>query len=182
MVATTGKDTPLGLEARVYCNCYEMGRIKVPPPDPDLVVVTVDGLPEISERATPKQASAFEAWFNSPESVCGHREFSLVHHSLGNVVTLGTIRRSIRAIVQRPKVKLPLLVGFILRNGSHNGDVIAVSGLLDLQFELDRLTSLDWSTLPRSECGYVRRFVDQMRELNWAALAVGNPIVFEAST
>ena len=34
----------MGLNARVFCNCYETGKVETPPPQPDLVYVDVSYL------------------------------------------------------------------------------------------------------------------------------------------
>ena len=66
----------MGLDATVFCNCVEKGRLEVPHPFPERLYIDEDGRPEIRVDDLPYQSvlsldEAHYAWLQSPP--CKHQ-------------------------------------------------------------------------------------------------------------
>lgn len=63
----------MGLDACVFCNCYETGRIKCPPPDGVEVIVANDGSLDCKYEDV-DVAIAFDSWMR--DRACDHEDIS----------------------------------------------------------------------------------------------------------
>ena len=79
----------MGLNAVVYCDCVEKGRLTRPHPRPDQLFIDERGAPDISSD-DPRDIEAHDRW----ESLrpCEHERFWLIECWLGNVSVIGSIR------------------------------------------------------------------------------------------
>ncbi|BDI30954.1 hypothetical protein CCAX7_30050 [Capsulimonas corticalis] len=164
------------LDASVYCDCYEKGRLRTTPPFSELVVISADGVPEI-ETGDPEKDAAYDEWKNHARP-CDHEDFTLLHHFLGNISRVGRIRSLIGDVAQAAHRNYPMLLERVVYNGVHCGDRIETHELFDLVDEVNDLSvrKLDAYTDEHKEI--LRSFIHQMSELAAAALAVNKPIVF----
>ena len=74
---------------------------------------------------------AWDTW--RAQSACEHPKGQLLHHRLGNISLIG----SLRAELQRESVRFPILLGKVVHSGSHAGDYLPVGVVKNLQAELD---------------------------------------------
>lgn len=158
----------MGLNASVFCNCYETGRT-TRPPQPDLVYL--DEMGEVSLRDHPEaNQSAFDEWRARacPHGPPGER-LSL---RLGNV----SLIEYLATLLAGSREQFPMLLAKVLYSGTHAGDCIQVSDLNALAVELRMLHQVHVGDGTQEKL--VRDFERQMMELVTAANAVQKPIVF----
>jgi hypothetical protein len=158
----------MGLDATVYCNCFESGLLKEPPPCSS-VFVSDDG--SLDCRSDDLDSLlAFDEWIG--HRACEHPNGVLLHHHIGNLAQVGLIRSEL----ERDGVKFPILVSKVLYSGTHAGDHLTLQDIATLAVELNRLSSFICSAEPKQE--YVDWFRQQMVELVDAATRVRKPISF----
>jgi hypothetical protein len=160
----------MGLDACVYCDCYEQGTVHTPPPQPELVYVDQCGQVSLREDAPGANVEAFDAWVRTA-CLHGHRTH-LLHHHLGNIALIGFLH----GLLIRTPQKFPILLAKVVYNGSHSGDHLAPSTVELLQPEMEALKSLHCDSPGNEE--RVRIFERQLTELIQASLALRKPIAF----
>jgi hypothetical protein len=161
----------MGLDARVYCNCYEIGKVKTPPPQPDLVYIDPSS-GEVSlrwEKDGADQDRFFEwlssAWELGPS---GH----LVYHRLGNIALICFLRE----LFQQTPERFPILLSKVVNNGIHGGDFLTLPDVEQLAAEMLEVHALHCSD--DSYEALLREFEQQILELVHGARSVSRPIVF----
>lgn len=160
----------MGLDAAVFCDCFEKGLVRKPPPQPELVSVGQTGEPWLKWDDPGADQNAFYEWLKSR---CDHDPLGeLISHRLGNVALIGLLRE----LIGTRAAEFPLILGRLLYDGMHAGDYISVSDLEPLASEVDRLTSVH--SEDAAEEGFIRGFEKQMAELVQVARSVRKPIVF----
>ena len=161
----------MALDACVYCNCYETGNAKTPPPQPDLVYVDpISG--EVSSFCEAEGADQHR-FFEWLSSACKHAPSGqLVSHRLGNIALIGFLRGRFEEI---PK-QFPTLLSKVVYNGTHLGDTLTLSDVEQLATEMSAVHALHSSD--DSDEALLRQFERQMLELIRAARSVSKPIVF----
>jgi hypothetical protein len=159
----------MGLNASVYCDCYEAGRLREPPPPGCAPMVAEDGSVLCGSDELDVQL-AFDQWyyFRACEHECGQ----LILHRIGNIALVAMLRMEL----QRMRDRFPLLLGRVLYNGVHCGDFLAVEKLPELRREITALAEIYCAD--QETANYVRGFTAQMSELMDCAMRVGKPIVF----
>lgn len=161
----------MGLDATIYCDCFEKGRLRCAPPNGGKLRVDPDGSlcrPECSGRI--EDDIAFDRWLR--DSTCAHPTGVLLHHRLGNIDSIALLRSALGRDARR----FPILLGKVIYDGTHCGDFIPVSDLPALREEVGRLPALQNSRDDSSE--FVAQFAVQMGELVETALTVQKPISF----
>jgi hypothetical protein len=137
----------MSLDARVYCDCLEMGRIVLP----KNVVIRVesDGYPTVLQDEE-------EIWEGHPEwhlFECPHERHLLCQHHLGNIALVGFLRAELMPF----KSEYPLLCEKVIYNGIHGGDWLGRSTFPQLAVELEKLRNFNCvGNLPS---GFVERFI-----------------------
>jgi len=157
----------MGLDATVYCNCFETGKLKEQPDQE--VFVCHNGSLECQEEDLDIQL-AFDQWLYC--RACDHANGILVHHRIGNIALVGLLREELKL----KKELFPYLLSKILYNGIHGGDFLPIQDFSILRAELDQLTTFSCSSKRNAEC--VDWFRTQMVELLEAAESVSKPISF----
>jgi hypothetical protein len=157
----------MGLDATVYCNCFETGRLKEPPPDPTLVFVTKAGSLECKSEEL-DTLFAFDQWLHS--RACKHQDGILVRHHIGNVALVGVLRKELEVTAN----SYPILLERILHSGSQTGDYLASAEVVNLQAEINNLSTLRHA----GNQSLISTFQHRMQELVAAALSTGKPISF----
>jgi hypothetical protein len=164
-----GADITLSMiEARVYCNCIEAGKLRTPPKPHWRVTIAEDGSVE-ADCLDPGEAPVLHGWW---EQACEHKDRQLVYHCLGNIAMAALLREEFGRVEE----KCPLMLGRVVYNGIHGGDFLTFEQVRQLSQELRELDGLRCAN--KSNQPYINRFLEQMQELVAAALAVSKPIAF----
>jgi hypothetical protein len=161
----------MALDACVYCNCYETGKARTPPPQPDLVYVD-PATGEVALRCEEEGADEhrFHEWLSS---ACEHAPFGqLVSHRLGNIARIGWLR----AIFQETPEQFPTLLSKVVYNGTHICDILTLSDIEQVATEMPAVHALHSSD--DSDETMLREFERQLLELILGARSVSKPIVF----
>ena len=153
------------LQAYVFCDCYEQGRLKRPPPNPEIVAVLPNGDLGYSE-ATTEQHAAFVAWRTH---ACRHPEGVATGGELGNRLPL------LHEALSKQASSFPILIRKILAGKPHTrSSHITIKQVEKLQLEVARLKTfrcVDRKTEREMQCLY-----GQMNQLVRAALKFHKPI------
>lgn len=161
----------MGLDACVYCDCYEKGRLLTPPPEGMSLKIGPDGG---LERQIPGDSLeldlAFDEWRNF--HACGHQGGVFIHHRLGNMGLVALLLSEL----QKERYRYPILCERVVYSGAHSGDFLAMEIIPALQRELDLLAGFKCGTRKSDE--FMADFRTQMGELAAAALFLGKPIAF----
>ena len=163
----------MSLNAVVYCDCIEKGRVTIPHPRPDLLFIDEKGAPDISST-DPLEIEAHDRW----ESLrpCQHEHFWLIEHWLGNVSLIGSIRALLQQYLSDPAGEYPVLWSNVIYDGSHSGDFLAVDAVRELSDEVDRLSSMEH--LPISDTSLLVELLRKLDDLVRASQSVNKPISF----
>lgn len=159
----------MGLDAVVYCDCFETGKLKEPPPYPTLVFVGPNGGLDC-ESDDSETLAEFDQWLMS--RACEHKNGMLAGHYIGNAALVALLRVEL----EREGEKFPVLLGKVLYCGTHTGDYLSLDDIKDLKPELNRLDGFICSS--EENPTYIKQFRQQMQELVEAALSVRKPIAF----
>ncbi len=159
----------MGLDAVVYCDCFERGRLREPPPPGCNLSVSADGSLLCGSDDLEVQL-AFDRW--QLERACEHELGVLLHHRIGNIALVAALR----AELERQAETFPLLLSKVLYNGTHAGDFLAVEEVKSLPSEVGALQAM--SCVQQGMAGLVREFAAQMAALVECSLGVGKPLVF----
>jgi hypothetical protein len=161
----------MSLDATVYCDCYEKGRLREPPPGDSSVLVDSDGsLCGEPGIRTVEELIAWDQW--REHRACEHPRGEIVHHRLGNVSLIALLRGEL----QREASRFPVLLTKVLYNGIHAGDYLPVDLIPTLQREVEALSTSKSSDRKVEE--FMSDFRTQMLDLIAASLSVGKPIAF----
>jgi len=158
----------MGLDAFVFCDCYEKGSLKRKPPDPDLVYVLPNG--DLACRSEDsKVLKRFDRW---RENACEHEAGLVAGDWLGNASLIGSIRNEL----SRRSRDFPTLLKRVVYSGTHCGDHLTLKLIAKLQMELDRLKTLR-SGNKELDRG-IQRLRRQLQKLVHASLKIGKTIAF----
>jgi len=156
----------MGLDALVYCDCHELGRMRSAPPTPAKVDDTGALVPSAQNS---QEVAAFDRW---RADACEHPGGIAVREHLGNVATIAALHE---ALGRQPKA-FPILVERVLYSGSHTGDHLALALLSGLGLELARLA--DVPDMDAQEQQGLLQFRERLGTIVRVAREVGKPIVF----
>ena len=159
----------MGLDACVYCNCFETGKIRKAPKPEWGAHVTKDGSLGTTCKNLDDQME-FDKWLS--QEMCEHENGILVHHRIGNSALVGFLRY----ILKSNEDQFPIILGNVLYGGTHAGDYLDMEKVRALENELTSLSQLH-SDDPQDE-EFLRVFERQMRDLVHCSLEVGKPICF----
>jgi hypothetical protein len=158
----------MGLDATVYCNCFETGRLKEPPPCPT-VSISSDGSLECQSEDF-DTVLAFDQWLL--HRACEHPNGILLRHSVGNLAQVGFLRNELG----KEGEMFSILLAKVLYSGAHTGDYLSLEDVSAALSELERLDKFVCSG--EEHQADVDSFRRQMIELAEAALRVAKPISF----
>jgi hypothetical protein len=161
----------MGLDAFVYCDCYEKSRLREPPPGGIPLRVYPDGSwSRVQDDGTLASDLAWDDWLL--QRACEHRGGMLLHHRLGNISLIGLLRSQLQCESERFRI----LVTKVLYSGSHSGDFLRIDEIPALQMELEHLREFRCSSCEADR--FMSVFRERMSELATTALSVGKPIAF----
>lgn len=159
----------MGLDARVYCNCFERGRLRTPPRADFDVYVDEQGSLEC-RNSDPDTQCEFDAW--RANHACEHESVTLLHHRIGNISLVGLLR----AELNRQPDEFPIILNKVVYSGSHCCDFLTVDQVRVLRNELPALKLFRCSNTHAQ--ALMDDFYVQISELVQCALDVNKPIVF----
>ena len=155
----------MGLDAFVFCDCYEKGRLRESPPAGVTLCVQPDGsLGREQDGGTLESDLAWDEW--REQRACEHGGGILLRHRLGNISLVGLLR----AELQREAERFSILVTKVVYSGSHAGDHLPVEQIPALQRELELLR--EFRCTSRKSDGFMTEFREQMSELAATALLI----------
>jgi hypothetical protein len=158
----------MGLDATVYCNCFERGRLKEPPPCPKVSIAPDGSLDCLSEDLD--TVLAFDQWLLY--RACEHPNGILLSQSIGNLAQVGFLRNELG----KEGEMFSVLLAKVLYSGAHTGDYLSLENVRAARSELERLDKFVCSD--EGHQADVDSFRRQMIELAEAALRVAKPISF----
>lgn len=159
----------MGLDAVVYCNCFETGNLKEPPPNPSLVYVTADGSLDYKSKDLEEQL-AFDHWLL--ERACQHENGVLLHYYLGNLALVALLYKELETATE----EFPLLLKKVLYSGIHAGDYLSLEDISNLTGEINSLD--EFVASDERNQSFIDDFKNKMQDLINAALSVNKPISF----
>jgi hypothetical protein len=165
----TGASFPVGLDATVYCDCFEKGKVRKPPPQPELVYVEPSGQVSLKWDASDADQDKFYDWLADS---CEHGPLGeLISRRLGNIALIGFLRELLAETPER----FPILLAKVLYDGGHSGDYLTLDEVDYLATEIELLKGIHRSGTDDS---LIRHFELQMSELVEASRSVRKPIAF----
>jgi hypothetical protein len=161
----------MSLDACVFCNCYEAGKVTTLPPQPQLVYIDpATGQVSLRWEESGADQRLFYDWL---ASACEHGPLGqLISHRLGNIALIAFLR----GLFEQTPERFPALLSKVVYNGVHGGDTLNLADVEALAAEMSPLHTLHCADA--SEEGFLRNFEMQMLELIQAAVSVRKPIVF----
>ena len=160
----------MSLTGTVYCDCVEKNRLRIPHPLPELLFVDESGYPNIRSSDLDQEV-LHDKW--EAQNPCPHSGFRLVEHWLGNVASIGQIREQIDKLSQLTKTSSRILTAKVIYSGSHSGDYLIPSEVIELGDELASMQKIESSKDPQ-----FNEFVQKLEDLINKAMSVGKPIAF----
>lgn len=159
----------MGLDATVYCNCFEKGGLKEIPPYVDLIFVSASGALNCRSENF-DTVLEFDQWIYY--RACNHENGVLVHHYIGNIARVSYLREDLSVEAE----KFPIILKEILYSGTHCGDFLPLDTVKKLKKEINCLKELNCSNESSRE--RVKYFCQQLIELSNASLEAEKPISF----
>lgn len=159
----------MGLDAVVYCDCWERGATRVPPKTNWQVAIDDQSGCRLRAKGSDASQVDFDNW---DHNACEHEDGILLHHRLGNIGLVGFLRE----ILERRADEFSFVLARVLFSGTHAGDAISVAELPLLEAELSALSDMHGDSLDDEDD--IRRFEHQMWELLRTAKGVKKPISF----
>jgi hypothetical protein len=167
----------MGLDAVIFCNCVETGKLRVPHPFPRLLYALKNGRPAIRSVDTAKIAKHV-AWTELPP--CKHEDMMVDGCSLGNAGGVGVIYKVLSHAQKPPKTTFPILLNKVFYSGTHCMDFLTLTQIRKLDVELKKLRQLKLTDLgfATSDVGWVSEILVNLTRLVKVAQKVGKPIAF----
>jgi hypothetical protein len=159
----------MGLDAFVFCDCFEKGKLREQPPRRELVYVCENGRLDCKSD-DPKVLEEFDFWIQ--DQACEHEEGILTGYNIGNA---GFVSQLWDELAHKPS-KFPILLNKVLYSGTHCGDFLEKDDILELKKELSLLSKFQVSDSEMNS--YIKTLYKQMSNLVECALSIGKPIAF----
>ncbi len=158
------------LAATVFCNCFEKGRLREPPPVGCHLGIAGDGSLLCGSGDLFVQA-AFAHWLRG--HACDHKDGRLIQCSLGELAEISVVR----AILQETPGRYPLILSRAVCSGNTDGTLITPDELPALRAEVMALGDVHHPH--RDTERIIRVFESRVVDLVDCALLAGKPIAFE---
>jgi hypothetical protein len=163
----------MGLNAVVYCDDVENGRLRIPHPLPHLLVIGEAGCPTISSDDL-QDLFLHDQW--EVKRPCSHEHFWLVEQWLGNARLISRISDSIAEMSKDPSVEYRVLWSKVVYSAVHSGDYLKVEEVAELKNEVIRLKNV--KQVIEEDQSYLSSFLSKLENLIEASLRVKKPISF----
>jgi hypothetical protein len=158
----------MGLDAFVYCDCFERDNLRCSPPSGAKIIVAEDGN-ILCESPDDEVWAAFNVWKST--KACLHSQMIVAHRMLGG----NGLIEQLRAEILKDRARFPLLLRKVLYNGTHTCDWIPLEHLEQLGAEVKLLSE---HRLKGAAGDALHLFQIQLAELIIAAQVVKKPICF----
>lgn len=158
----------MGLDAYVYCDCFEQNRLHSVPNQQWQVRVADDGS-RMTESDDLEDQIAFDQW---NASACDHEDGIWMSERIGNISLVATLRTLLEAEVHR----LPVLLENVLYSGSHCGDWLTLEQVKALEQELKIASSICCPDPVADQ--YLQNFIRTLQRLLSCSLQLHKPIAF----
>jgi len=158
----------MGLDAFVYCDCFEKHNLRSDPPAGLVVKVEPSGEPGCAD-ADERAWTAFMAW--KQNKACLHPGMILLRHRLGAPEQVERLRTEL----EKDKASFPLLLKAVVYSGTHTCDWIPFARIEQLAEEVKQLAP---ERAEKSAADALQLFKIRMAELIIAAQHTGKPICF----
>ena len=165
----------MGLDASVWCNCVETGKLHTPHPFPELLIVDEQGCPDLKTDDEEK-LEIYDEWLDA--SPCEHEQCRLISHHLGATGLIASFRAILSNLSDDVENEYPVLWSQVIYSGSHFGDHLSVEDVQTLREEIINLRAQNPSSVETEEAACWHEFLEQMDELIEASLSINRPIVF----
>jgi hypothetical protein len=159
----------MGLDACVYCDCFETGKLLHEPPSAEFVCIGQDGGRCYALTDAEASYTEFDKW---NKTACIHEDGVLISHRIGNVDLVGVLREEF----SRFPSDFPILLSKFVYSSTHCGDFIPVADLSALNLEAMKLSEI--SSRKDKNQWWIKEFEMQLIELVNAAIQVKKPIAF----
>jgi hypothetical protein len=168
-VELSNKIIVVGLDATVYCNCFETDSLREIPPFVDLIYVSAHGGLDCKSENLNVQLE-FDQWLMN--RACEHEDGVLLHHYIGNIALVCVLRNEL----QKWSENFQIILEKILYSGTHAGDFLTLEDIEKLSKEIDFLEKLRGSTEQNQE--FLNDFRVKLCDLVQASTKVSKPISF----
>jgi hypothetical protein len=158
----------MGLDAFVFCDCYERGRVKRCQPKLGSLYLLPNGSLE-SRSDDPDVLDRFDAW---RAHACRHEEGIVASDRLGGLAHIDQLRDALL----RQRRRFPVLIAKVVYCGTHCGDHLSLRDVSKLAIELDRLKSV--RTGDKSLDKDLQILRRKLEKLVRVALKIEKPIAF----
>ncbi len=158
----------MGLDAFVFCDCYEKRRIKRCPPELGPVYVLPRGRLE-SRSDNQEVLERFDAW---RAHACRHEDGMIAGDYLGNAGQVSEFRNALWS----KRDLFPILLRKVIYSGTHCGDHLCLRDVAKLAVELDGLRSI--RTGDKSLDKHLQILRRKLEKLVRVALKIKKPIAF----
>jgi hypothetical protein len=158
----------MGLDAFVYCDCFEKHNLRADPPAGLTVKIEPSGEPGC-EAADERGWSAFMGW--KQNKACLHPGMILLRHRLGTPEQVDRLR----AELEKGKAAFPLLLQAVVYSGTHTCDWIPFGRIEELAEEVKQLAP---EQADKSVADALQLFKIRMAELIIAAQHTQKAICF----
>jgi hypothetical protein len=167
----------MGLDAVVFCDCVEKGRLRVQHPYPRLLYIARNGSPEIRSK-DPGKVDQHDKWMDLPP--CEHEGMMLPGAYRASANHISHLNRIFSSVLRKHGKACPVLLGKVLYSGTHCGDHLAMRDVRMLSNELDRLKEaiLSATALSGEDTRLGASAIRELRELVKIALSTNKPIAF----
>ena len=166
----------MGLDAVVFCDCVERGRLTVPHPYPRLLYISDNGSPEIRSK-DPEEIDEHDKWMGLPP--CEHEQMMLDSDHLGNAGHISRLHEILSGFATGRERACPVLLEKVLYSGTHCGDHLSVRDVRRLSSELNQLEKMKPPrALAHEDELHIASAIGLLRRLVNAALAAHKPIAF----
>ena len=160
----------MGLDACVFCDCYEKGKVRMPPPQPELVYLEETGQVSLRWECHGADQHLFFDWL---QVACEHGPFGmLVSHRLGNVALIAFLR----GLLSKTPERFPVSLTKVVYDGTHAGDFLSLKQVEALVPEMNSIRDLHCAEPDQDR--WLRQFESQMEGLIQASRRLLKPIAF----
>lgn len=157
------------VDAVVFCNCFEKGRLREPPPVGCRLTVAADGALLCGSDDLYVQ-TAFANWLH--DRACDHEYGRLLSRPIGDIAEIATLR----TILQQVAGRYSMILSRVVYHGSHNGTFIPPRELPALRAEVMSLADIHCEDRDMEK--RMRVFESCMSELVECAMFANKPIAF----
>ena len=159
----------MGLDASVYCNCFETDRLRNQPRDDFDVYVSDIGALECRSSDI-ETLVAFDTW--RCNDACEHEDTVLTHHYIGNFARVDILRKELNKHTDL----FPIILTKVIYCGTHCGDHLTIKDVLLLEREIRSLSTVRCVGNRSQEI--LDYFYTQLTDLVECAKLMSKPIAF----